>query len=417
MNAFSSIPEFWQTAIPLLLLIEAVLELGLFLYRIIRSKRPLRALPCAVYFTILLILLFSVTQGDPDEGKDAFLLDAPWLIFAGAVVLGAAHFAVAFPREYGRIIRELSPFSIKEATDKLPMGICFSDPDGRIVLCNNLMRSLSFALCGHAPQTEKDFEDAIKNPDGTVKVTASGCYILPDKTVWQFRTEALSVDGDSGWSQRTAHNVTELYNSNVHQEKINKELREVNRKLQKMYERMADDIKEKESLDLKVYIHDTIGRSLLTIRDIIGSGEDSGKKLESLQEAVSVLTSNRAAPHGTMDEVKENARLLGITVKTEGYLPPDSAAEALTVAAAKECVTNCIKHAGGTEVYIRIAEQSDVYNITITNNGALPLGPIKEGSGLSSLRRSIEAVQGEMHIAHKPRFALLITLLRKENDL
>ncbi len=33
MNAFSSIPEFWQTAIPLLLLIEAVLELGLFLYR------------------------------------------------------------------------------------------------------------------------------------------------------------------------------------------------------------------------------------------------------------------------------------------------------------------------------------------------------------------------------------------------
>ena len=102
MSAFSSLSVFWQTVIPLLLFCEAVLELGLFLYQTIRSRMPLRSLPCAVHFVILLTLLLSVTRGDPYEGKDAFLLGAPWLIFAAVIVLAALHFAIAFPREYRR---------------------------------------------------------------------------------------------------------------------------------------------------------------------------------------------------------------------------------------------------------------------------------------------------------------------------
>ena len=416
MSAFSSLHAFWQAIIPLALFCEAVLELGLFLYQILRSKRPMRSLPCALIFAALIALLFSVTQGDPDEGKDAFLLGAPWMIFIIVIALAAIHFAVALPREYRRRKNELSPFSIKEATDKLPMGICFADPDGRIILCNNRMRRLSFILSGHELQINKDFDFALAQPDKSVTVK-DGCYILPDKTVWQFRKQSITVDGDDRWQQMTAHNVTELYNSNVRQAEINRELKEVNRKLQMMYERMADDIREKESLDLKIHIHDTIGRSLLTIRDIIESGEATDKKLEVLQEAIAVLTSDRVAPGSTMDEVIRTAKTLGVAVKTEGYVPSDSHIEELTVAAVRECVTNCIKHARGTEVYIRIAERSDLYDITITNNGDIPSEPIKEGSGLSSLRRSIEAAGGEMHTAYKPRFALLITLPGKEKYL
>ena len=296
------------------------------------------------------------------------------------------------------------------------MGICFADPNGRIILCNNRMRRLSFALCGHELQIKSDMENALSVPDRSVTVK-DDCYILPDKTVWQFRTQNITVDGDDRWQQITAHNVTELYNGYQKQEEINKELAEVNRKLRKMYARMEDDVKEKESLDLKVYIHDTIGRSLLTIRDIIDSGEDTERKLEALQNAIGMLASNRVTSVSTMDEVKRTARQLGVAVKIDGYLPRDTAAEALTVAAAKECVTNCIKHADGNEVYIRIAQRGERYDVTITNNGKIPTEPIKEGSGLSTLRRSIESSGGEMHISHNPRFALLITIPAKEISL
>ena len=296
------------------------------------------------------------------------------------------------------------------------MGICFADPNGRIILCNNRMRRLSFALCGHELHIKSDMENALSGPDRSVTVK-DDCYILPDKTVWQFRTQNITVDSDDRWQQITAHNVTELYNGYQKQEEINKELAEVNRKLRKMYARMEDDVKEKESLDLKVYIHDTIGRSLLTIRDIIDSGEDTERKLEALQNAIGMLASNRVTSVSTMDEVKRTARQLDVAVKIDGYLPRDTAAEELTVAAAKECVTNCIKHADGNEVYIRIAQRGERYDVTITNNGKIPTEPIKEGSGLSTLRRSIESSGGEMHISHNPRFALLITIPAKEISL
>ena len=137
--------------------------------------------------------------------------------------------------------------------------------NARIILCNDRMRRLSFALSGHELQITEDLEKALEQPDKRITVNGD-CYILPDKTVWQFRKQNITVDNDGNWLQMTAHNVTELYNGNVRQAVINDELKEVNRKLQKMYERMADDIKEKESLDLKIHIHDTIGRSFLTIR-------------------------------------------------------------------------------------------------------------------------------------------------------
>lgn len=416
MSAFSSLPVFLQTLIPLLLFLEAVLELGLFIYQISRSRKLLGNLPSFVIFAFLLVLLFSVTQGDSFKGKDAFLLDAPWQLFIAVILLVIVHFTFTLPREYRRRKNMLSPFSIKDATDRLPMGLCYADPNGRIILCNDRMRRLSFALSGHELQIAEDLEKALKQPDKSITVN-DDCYILPDKTVWQFRKQHITVDNDDNWLQMTAHNVTELYNGNIRQAIINDELKEVNRRLQKMYERMSDDIKEKESLDLKIHIHDTIGRSLLTIRDIIESDENTDKKLKALQEATAVLTSDRVTASGTIDEVIQTAKILGVTVKVIGCLPADSLAEELTAAAAKECVTNCIKHAKGNEVYICIIKRKDLFDITITNNGIAPSEPIKEGSGLSSLRHSIESAGGEMHTAYKPRFALLLTLPEKESDI
>ncbi|MFR5027851.1 MAG: PAS domain-containing protein [Coprococcus sp.] len=135
-------------------------------------------------------------------------------------------------REYRRRKNMLSPFSVKDATDKLPMGVCFADPNGRIVLCNDRMRRLSFALSGHEFQITDDLEKALEHPDKSI-IANGDCYILPDKTVWQFRKQNITVDNDENWLQMTAHNVTELYNGNVRQTAINDELKEVNRKLQK----------------------------------------------------------------------------------------------------------------------------------------------------------------------------------------
>ena len=105
--------------LPFIMLVEIVLEIGLFMYQLLRSNKPVRSLLSLAVMAVMIPLLFSVSQADPDNIEDAFLLGAPWLIFAAAIFLAAVHFAIALPREYRRKKNELSPFSIKEATDKL----------------------------------------------------------------------------------------------------------------------------------------------------------------------------------------------------------------------------------------------------------------------------------------------------------
>ena len=107
MSAFSSLSEFRQTMLPFIMLVEIVLEIGLFMYQLLRSNKPVRSLLSLAVMAVMIPLLFSVSQADPDNIGDAFLLDAPWLIFTVAIFLAAVHFAIALPREYRRKKNEL----------------------------------------------------------------------------------------------------------------------------------------------------------------------------------------------------------------------------------------------------------------------------------------------------------------------
>ena len=95
MSAFSSLSEFWQTMLPFIMLVEIVLEIGLFIYQLLRSNKPVRSLLSLAVIAVMIPLLFSVSQADPDNIGDAFLLGVPWLIFAAAIFLAAVHFAIA----------------------------------------------------------------------------------------------------------------------------------------------------------------------------------------------------------------------------------------------------------------------------------------------------------------------------------
>lgn len=181
-----------------------------------------------------------------------------------------------------------------------------------------------------------------------------------------------------------------------------------------MYDRMNDDIREKESLELKVYVHDTIGRSILTVQDIMQSGEETEQKVQELKSAVDMLSSRHTAFAGTMDEVRRTAAGMGVKVNVAGNIPEDTVIESLAASAARECVTNCVKHAGGNEITVSAENTGQTFRISITNNGKKPEGEIIEGSGLSSLRRSVEAGGGEMRLLHEPVFCLVLKLPGKD---
>ena len=62
--------------------------------------------------------------------------------------------------------------------------------------------------------------------------------------------------------QLAVHDETQIYEDSIRLEESNRELAAVNRRLQQMYERMADDVKEKESLNLKIQLLDIAWRTV-----------------------------------------------------------------------------------------------------------------------------------------------------------
>ncbi len=415
MTSFISLPDRYTTLLSVLLFTVLAAEAGLLIYKHSNRAPVRKCLPCGIITAVNAVMLLCTVQKQPTAAVVSAVQGLPWLVLAVLLLLTAVHIAVAFPKEKRMAKNSLSLNSVREAVDDLPMGICFADPIGRIVLINQKMQTLSGEILGVVPQLLCELTDALSAPrNGTL--LSEDMLRTADGRVYRFRRYEHTVDNQSGWRQITASDITERYAVGEQLRLENEELKKINVRLRKMYERMSDDIREKESLELKIYIHDTIGRSILTVRDIMQSGEETEQKIETLREAVGVLSGRRTALAGTMDEVRQTAEKIGVRVKVSGYIPPGTAAESLAAAAARECATNCIKHAKGNEITVTAENLGSIWRIAVTNNGEKPKGKIIEGSGLSSLRRSVEASGGEMTVSHYPAFCLVLNLPGKEND-
>lgn len=399
-----------QAVLPILLFLAVLCELILLMLQgASRRERLVHMVTgCAAAAALLVMTYLYSTDGE-----------TPVLPAVIALALALLH----VPAEMVSCVKyrqnHLSPYAIKEATDDLPSGVCFADASGRIILCNRQMARLAACLLGSYPQTAGELEDALAAPPADSGVTVLPdepvLHRFPDHTVWRFRRAALT----DGICQLTAQNVTALHEINEKLREDNAALQKINQKLRRMYDRMADHIREQETLDLKMRIHDNIGASLIAISDMLRHDMDTdlGAQLAVLEDAVSYLTEDRPAPRGTFAEAKQKARAMKVDLVLRGSIPQNTTAEGLIVAAAKECVTNCVKHAGGSRVTVEITGHRDILHITITNDGAVPRGKIVEGGGLSNLRSSVEAAGGEMAISHSPAFALILDLPEKEPEL
>lgn len=421
MTLFCDLPALYQLVLITFLYAAIHCELTLILYQNTYTDKYSRRLPeifVLVGLICLLILLVKCYQGL--AGVFCFdRIPTPFLVVLICVVFFRTASEMIQLYRYRKTA--LSPQSIKQAIDDLPTGVFFADSEGRIILCNHKMSELAITLIGRHPQVAREMEEALEHPAAGISRLKGDpvLYCFPDGSVWRFRTVSLCEQEFHGFTQTIAQNVTELYQGNAQLQADNEEMKRINAQLHRMYERIADRIREQENLELKMRIHNNIGVSLIAIEEIMhgDSDADVDKQLAALKNAVSYFSDDRPALRNTFDEVRQNAAKMKVDLVLDGYIPQNAVIEGLIVAAARECVTNCVKYANGNRVVVEIREHFDVYTVTITNNGEPPKEKITEGGGLSNLRRSVEAAGGEMYLSHKPVFALILNLPGKELEL
>ena len=332
----------------------------------------------------------------------------PWTASALALTilsLWAAH------KLHSISCRQLTPVSIKESCDHLPCALCFAWENGQPCLKNLKMDELSHRIAGEALMNANEFWGAVAHEP---------IVTLPDGQTWSFERTPLYLSGQTVY-QIIGTNITEEARLKRELEGENLRLEDMNRRLRQYGQEVQELTREREILRAKTRVHDEIGQVLLQTRQFLSGtlGDAEGICAQWRQNAWLLLGKYaEEAREESFEQLARAACTIGVTIARRGVFPKEGAESSQIVeAAAHECLTNLVRHAGGTRLEIIGEKTATGWSIRYLNNGDVPSGPIVEGSGLTALRARTEAAGGKMDIAYTPRFELTLTLPEERQEI
>ena len=324
-----------------------------------------------------------------------------------------------------RVSREIrkrpTPSSLQEGLDRLPDGLLLCTDEGMPLLVNRKMQDIMFNIFGedsygrvnaHMINEDNLLQRGIKIIDNESGYT----IILGDRTVWNIKE--FDMPGDditsrfrrhSGMKEILAYDVTELYEKRKELEVRNEHLIKINSQIREYSKILDKSIREQEMLTAKIRLHDDVGRCLLALRAYLSNDNGDRKKLVELwKTTVSILKmeSERIESDNRMTILDKAAAAVGVSIIYEGDIPKEL--ENLCATAIHECLTNTVKHADGTKLFVAFRGDDNEFAFEITNDGKPPVNEIKETGGLHNLRRIIELEGLIMEIESLPRFVLRI---------
>lgn len=408
--------------------ISLILELWIFFSRLIRSAGLKKIMRIGILFLMSFVLMcFFLNDHRYQIGENnhpSFLLKIPIWIFLAGMSLLIICLCLLVRNEILTCRKNISAWSVKETMDDVPCGVCVSDSWGRIVLSNKKMRELSRMLIGAVLQNYEDLKqvlDGNKSVQGVTRLSPENSVLyLPNGTVWMFQNYMLTEEEVAGYLQTVAFDVTEIYFNSEKIRMKNEKLKLLNQKLKKMYEQIDESIREQETLKMKMQVHDSFGRSLLTIRHMLEGNKEPDymkNQLEILKQSVYILSGiMQDDTEKQYEEAIKHAEKLGVSVEIEGELCDEYQVALITDKAIRECVTNCIRHAHGRRVYVQSHKIRDGWKVCITNDGERPKEGCREGGGLSALREVVERDGGEMTTKFEPEFLLALKLPFSETE-
>ena len=313
------------------------------------------------------------------------------------------------------------PRAIRETIDHLPGGICFSTPGGNPVLTNYRMNELVFLLTDSTIMNVLTTWEELRNVgliNGCIKLDDPWMYrgnqdleagkadmkaeddciffSLPDDRIWRFRKEELT-DRVPSYIQLEATEITELYRYSKALYNNNLKLSEQYRRQMAILENIVEINHEKEILATKIRIHDDLGRSLITTKqhlfnktlkeNITYLDEIWQKTIRNLTDVTQVYVDAETSPE---IELHKAADMIGCHISIDGDRPTGRKPMLLFYAIVREALTNAVIHAKADRINVTVQPTAQGYNVVISDNGAVLVSSVKEGGGLSNLRKRFE---------------------------
>lgn len=421
MKSFYLSSSLAQTMLLVALFLTLILSLFLMLAAYGRQldnrKRFLHLSVCLFLLILLSVLADDFSRMTEGLAYKIWLPLPMWLLW---FITFAADFLIIWDiAELWRLKRQaLSRDSIKQALDMLPSGICYFTPSGSVKLCNGQMDSLFRRIAQSDLQTLSELREALSECDACSGVICLSrerqTYLFPDGKAWRYRqTEVKDSDG-ALYTEAVFSDVTELYNKNLELKAQIKRLNAISRELKWLSDNVLILTREKEVLTAKTKLHDDMGAGLIAIRHILHHNrtEAAANAMDLFHRAVSAIKYDNTYPqgHSELDRFLQDAEAIGIKVDLSGELPEQEELRRVMILAMRECLTNSVRHAGATTIYITVEKKGDSVSVKITNDGRPPETEVVPKGGLHNLYRHIMDLGGTMEIQSKPSFTLTVVL-------
>lgn len=345
----------------------------------------------------------------------------PWVLPAAVLAAFTVTGAVLFYREKQWDRTHVAYNSVKEAVDLLPVGICYYDARGLVLLKNHAIEKFSGLITGKSLLNGITLENTLKSGQ-----YANGCHmerfagrevvLLPDDRVLAFEM----TEDDLSNRYIILSDITDEYRKTELLLKKQEQMRQITHKLEQYNQNIAAIIAEKEVLSAKVKIHDELGMALLESKHYIlnGGTEEERKKLtEKLRTNISCLQQD--SRHQASDKYEKLIRVaenLGIQMTISGELPQETANKEIVSTAMHEFLTNTLRHAHGDRMTVSVTREQNNIRIIFTNNGLAPQGELVEKGGLKSLRTIVEKAGGEMILSAAESVVLTLILPKEEQN-
>lgn len=418
MTCFYLASSVWQTVLLVISQFAVICLAAGFILLFKRKCKMTKMLGLGAVFLINVIVYVLMQLDSRITGAEQGLrLHIPYVVLL-VVTLLSLWFGVWAGLSETKHRKTINQSSIKEAFDNLPTGVCFFNEADLPVLCNYAMHRFSFAVCGKDVQFITDLEECFADDfvparkarkDGKV-------FVLSDGSAWHLEKRTFTYESGNVYTQYTATDVTDLHENRVELTKENERLRHVQEELQRLSANIVAVTREEEVLNTKMRVHDEMGKCLMAAQKYLK--ENCSEKIpDSLaaawQRAVSMLKySNDTQEEDMMLQIRKTCEHMKISFLQKGELPEQERIAYLLTCAVRECVTNAVRYAEATELYVVFSETEVEASVTISNNGKIPEGEIVEGGGLSTLRRRVERAGGAMTVQSLPNFKLTVTITK-----
>ncbi len=420
MSDFALISDLWQGVLCLTALLGSLLLLNdlLVCLRLGRRWAPLLSAGLLLLSLAHIQIMMMNAYRFPHYPLGIHLKAVPTALLCLALLA----FAGALRFRLGRWSRShISAMSVKEAFDRLPAGLCYYLPGGRIKLSNASMDAVSQEISGAPMMDPEGLWRGLEGGSLPVSLRGGDAPMIRMKNgrVFSFRHRVLDTELGPV-HELLAMDVSGDFALNEELAMKQAKARELNLRLKALLESIEYLTMSRELMQLKAELHDALGQSLLLSKRFLldpGSTDPAEVRSAWLND-LRLLDSSRPESWQKPYYLPEKqAQALGVRLVIIGELPGENRLIPAVETALRVHITNVLRHAGGSRATVVSCREGEEWFLTLTNDGMPPRAPIREGGGLGNLRSRVEALGGGMEIETGPEFRLRLRLPAGEEEL